>query len=130
MVYSIDLSGAYLKGLLLIKRLADKTCHSRHSTFEESMKENTPLPLNSSWFVYLLRCADNSLYTGITTDLDRRLNEHNGSNKGARYTRSRRPVKLVYSETLINRASASQREYAIKKLSRHAKEQLIIAADA
>jgi predicted GIY-YIG superfamily endonuclease len=54
------------------------------------MQENTPSPLNPSWFVYLLRCADNTLYTGITTDLNRRLAEHNGennSNKGARYTR-------------------------------------------
>jgi putative endonuclease len=92
------------------------------------MQENTPSPLNPSWFVYLLRCADNSLYTGITTDLNRRLAEHNGennSNKGARYTRHRRPVSLVYSETLTCRSNASQREYAIKQLSRSAKEQLI-----
>ena len=94
------------------------------------MQENTPSLLNPSWFVYLLRCADNSLYTGITTDLNRRLAEHNGennSNKGARYTRHRRPVCLVYSEILANRASASQREYAIKQLSRTAKEQLILS---
>jgi putative endonuclease len=92
------------------------------------MQENISSALNSAWFVYLLRCADNTLYTGITTDLNRRLDEHNGknsSNKGARYTRSRRPVFLVYSETHANRANASQREYAIKKLSRYAKEQLI-----
>ena len=92
------------------------------------MQENMPSSINSSWFVYLLRCADNTLYTGITTDLNRRLAEHNGeknSNKGARYTRHRRPVCLVYSETLANRAGASQREYAIKQLSRTAKEQLI-----
>ena len=96
--------------------------------FCSNMQENISSPLNSTWFVYLLRCADNTLYTGITTDLNRRLDEHNGktsTNKGARYTRSRRPVCLVYSETLANRASASQREYAIKKLSRCAKEQLI-----
>lgn len=85
-------------------------------------------PAKPSWFVYLLRCADNTLYTGITTDLKRRLDEHNGennSNKGARYTRHRRPVVLVYSEALSNRSCASQREYAIKQLSRAAKEQLI-----
>jgi|JI8StandDraft_1071087.scaffolds.fasta_scaffold226905_2 putative endonuclease len=85
-------------------------------------------PAIPSWFVYLLRCADNTLYTGIATDLKRRLAEHNGennSNKGARYTRHRRPVVLVYSEVLSNRVSASQREYAIKQLSRTAKEQLI-----
>jgi putative endonuclease len=92
------------------------------------MHNITPLPLTTSWFVYLLRCADNSLYTGITTDLNRRLDEHNGENnssKGARYTRHRRPVVLVYSEALANRTTASQREYAIKQLSRTAKEQLI-----
>jgi len=90
--------------------------------------QSSSFPAIPSWFVYLLRCADNTLYTGITTDLNRRLDEHNGktsTNKGARYTRSRRPVMLVYSETFANRASASQREYAIKKLSRCAKEQLI-----
>lgn len=92
----------------------------------------TTPPLTSTWFVYLLRCADNSLYTGITTDLNRRLAEHNGENgsmKGARYTRSRRPVCLVYSEILASRASASQREYAIKQLSRTAKEQLITSVN-
>ncbi len=96
------------------------------------MQENTPSPLNPSWFVYLLRCADNSLYTGITTDLNRRLAEHNGennSNKGARYTRHRRPVSLVYSETLTCRSNASQREYVIKQLSRTAKEQLILSVN-
>lgn len=96
------------------------------------MQENTLSSINSSWFVYLLRCVDNSLYTGITTDLNRRLAEHNGennNNKGARYTRHRRPVCLVYSETLANRASASQREYAIKQLSRTAKEQLIMSVN-
>jgi putative endonuclease len=127
----VRLSGYYLNRLLLIKRLADGTYHSRHSAFEENMQENTPSPLHPSWFVYLLRCADNTLYTGITTDLKRRLDEHNGENsskKGARYTRHRRPVVLVYSETLATRASASQREYAIKQLSRTAKDQLISAS--
>jgi putative endonuclease len=127
----VRLSGRYLNRLLQIKRLADRTRHSLHSAFEENMQENTPTSLKSSWFVYLLRCADNTLYTGITTDLTRRLDEHNGENnshKGARYTRHRRPVSLVYSETLSTRASASQREYAIKQLSRMAKEQLINAS--
>ena len=80
----------------------------------------------SNWFVYIVRCADGSLYTGITTDLARRINEHNqGSNKGARYTRTRRPVTLIYSETCDNRASASQREYAIKQLNRNQKLALL-----
>jgi len=114
----------------MVYNLPHKKALRRTSIMMTNEGTNLSLPPAISWFVYLLRCADNSLYTGITTDLDRRLNEHNGSNKGARYTRSRRPVKLVYSETLINRASASQREYAIKKLSRHAKEQLIVADDS
>lgn len=85
--------------------------------------------VSASWFVYVLRCADNSLYTGVTTDLARRLDEHNGvdeSTKGARYTRNRRPVALVYQEHCADRSSACQREYAIKQLSKNAKEKLIV----
>jgi len=67
----------------------------------------------------MLRCADGSLYTGITTDVARRVVEHNGdSGLGARYTRSRRPVALVYAEPADNRAAASRREAAIKRLDR------------
>ena len=80
------------------------------------------------WYVYFLRCSDNSLYAGITTDLHRRLFEHNNSNKlGAKYTRVRRPVELVYSENLPNRKSASQREYQLKQLKKSAKEKLVIS---
>ncbi len=78
-----------------------------------------------SWHVYILRCADQTLYSGITTDLARRLREHNQSPAGARYTRSRRPVTLVYSESLPNRAAALHREHAIKQLDRVAKLQLL-----
>lgn len=79
-----------------------------------------------SYFVYILKCADDTLYTGIATDIDRRLNEHNTSEKGAKYTRSRRPVSLVYSEAFPDRSSASRREYQIKKkMSRAQKLQLI-----
>jgi len=78
-----------------------------------------------SYSVYILQCADDTLYTGIATDLNRRLTEHNSSEKGAKYTRSRRPVRLVYSETFPDRSSASRREYEIKKLSRAKKLQLI-----
>lgn len=79
------------------------------------------------WFVYVLRCKDNSLYTGVTTELMRRVKEHNSCNiKGARYTRTRRPVSLVYSETLLNRSLACQREHQIKKLNKNQKEQLIL----
>ena len=90
------------------------------------MTEASP---SSSWFVYLLRCADESLYTGITTDPVRRLDEHNGvirPDKGARYTRSRRPVTLVYLEELTGRADASRREYALKQLTRADKEELVL----
>lgn len=73
----------------------------------------------SAWWVYVLRCADGSLYTGITTDVDRRLAEHNGDGAaGARYTRSRRPVALVYAEAAASRAEAARREAAIKRLDR------------
>lgn len=78
-----------------------------------------------SYSVYILQCADDTLYTGIATDVDRRLTEHNSSEKGAKYTRSRRPVRLVYREPFPDRSSASRREYEIKKLSRGKKLQLI-----
>ncbi len=78
------------------------------------------------WSVYILRCSDRSFYTGITTDLSRRLDEHNGDDRlAARYTRSRRPVVLVYSEKCDNRRAALQREYAIKQMKRSDKEALI-----
>ena len=67
------------------------------------------------YHVYIVECADNTLYTGIATDLERRIEEHNSSEKGAKYTRTRRPVTLVYSEEHPGRSSASKREYEIKK---------------
>lgn len=74
------------------------------------------------WFVYILRCADDTLYTGVTTDPARRLREHNAGGKlGARYTRARRPVQLIHRETAANRSEACLRERAIKKLDRNAK---------
>lgn len=81
------------------------------------------------WFVYMMRCADSSLYTGITTDLDRRISEHNGMKKGARYTRSRQPVYLVYQECVTTRSVASQREHAIKQLKKVEKEHLVRCED-
>lgn len=78
-----------------------------------------------SYFVYILECNDGSLYTGITKDIEKRVNEHNSSQKGAKYTKARRPVKLVYSESSESRSSASKREYEIKKLSRKNKLLLI-----
>tara|TARA_Y100000389_G_scaffold67909_1_gene64329 strand:+ start:220 stop:480 length:261 start_codon:yes stop_codon:yes gene_type:complete len=77
------------------------------------------------WYVYIVKCKDSTLYTGITTDPDRRILEHNTSNKGAKYTKTRRPVKLVYFEVFENRSLASKREYEIKKMSRKEKLELI-----
>ena len=78
------------------------------------------------WCVYMLRCADGSLYTGITTDIVRRVAEHNeGGAIGARYTRSRRPVQLVHVEPAATRAEASRREAAIKRLGRARKLALV-----
>lgn len=83
----------------------------------------------ANWFVYILRCADDSLYTGITTDLQRRVAEHNsGARLAARYTRPRRPVTLVYHENQVSRATASQRECMLRKLRKADKEQLILKA--
>lgn len=77
------------------------------------------------WYVYILCCNDDSLYTGITTELERRIDEHNMSKQAAAYTRARRPVKLVYSEQHDSRANASKREYEIKQFSRKQKLALI-----
>ena len=78
-----------------------------------------------SYYIYIVRCSDNTLYTGITTDVKRRVEEHNNSEKGAKYTKLRRPVSLVYSEASQDRSSASKREYVIKKLTRKEKLELI-----
>ena len=78
-----------------------------------------------SYFVYILECSDGSLYTGITKDVANRLDEHNNSSKGAKYTKARRPLKLLYQEPSLDRSSASKREYTIKKLTRLKKLQLI-----
>ncbi|HFD92833.1 MAG TPA: GIY-YIG nuclease family protein [Gammaproteobacteria bacterium] len=80
----------------------------------------------SNWYVYIVRCADSSFYTGIAVDVDRRIDEHNaGRAAGARYTRGRRPVRLVYQERHASRSSACRREYEIKRLSRREKEILV-----
>ena len=76
------------------------------------------------WYVYILECADDSLYTGITNNLQKRLEQHNAG-KGARYTRARLPVSMVYQESASDRASASKREYCIKQLNRREKQKLI-----
>ena len=73
------------------------------------------------WFVYILRCADDTLYTGITKDIQRRCNQHNAA-VASKYTRARLPVVLVYQETVATHGDALRRELAIKKLTRTAKE--------
>jgi putative endonuclease len=79
-----------------------------------------------SYFTYILRCVDDTLYTGITTDLMRRVDEHNADDKKwAKYTKYRRPVELVYSEKYENRSDASKREYTIKEMTREEKIKLI-----
>lgn len=81
----------------------------------------------STWYVYVLQCADGTLYTGVTTDLKRRTRQHNGELKGgAKYTNTRRPVFMLWSESLVDRSSACKREYAIKQLSRKEKLKLVI----
>jgi predicted GIY-YIG superfamily endonuclease len=80
-----------------------------------------------AWFVYLLRCGDDSLYTGITNDLARRVKQHNAGT-ASRYTRSRLPVKLVYQEQQASRSLALKREFAIKCLSRKTKNSLVQSA--
>lgn len=77
------------------------------------------------YFVYIIQCSDDTFYTGITTDLDRRIKEHNSSKLGAKYTKIRRPVKLVYSQQFINRSEALKEEARIKKLSHLQKFDLI-----
>ena len=75
-------------------------------------------------YVYILRCKDNSLYTGWCVDLEKRLALHN-SGKGAKYTRSKRPCKLVYYEEISNKSEALKREISIKKLTKAKKEDLV-----
>lgn len=77
------------------------------------------------WYVYFLRCNDNSLYAGITTDIDRRLHEHNHTKLGAKYTRAKRPVTLAFIESALNKSIASKREYQLRKLKKIQKEQLV-----
>lgn len=76
------------------------------------------------WQVYILKCADNTFYTGITTDLKRRVYEHNNSRLGAKYTKGRRPVKLVYARKIKNRPLAAKEELRIKRLSKQNKIKL------
>jgi UV DNA damage endonuclease len=89
-------------------------------SFEAEMKN----PSNDSWFVYMLRCADGAIYTGITKDVKRRCQQHKNG-KASRYTRSRRPTKLVWHEAQPSRSSALKREAAIKAMTRREKLAMI-----
>ena len=84
--------------------------------------------LADNWSLYIIEANDRSLYTGITTDVERRFSEHLEGPRGARYFNGRKPLKILYREDGHDRVSASRREAAIKKLSRRAKQQLIAQA--
>ncbi len=82
--------------------------------------------MNPDWIIYILRCSDNSLYTGITKNIDKRLHEHNTDGKSAaKYTRARRPVTLVYEEHTTSRSAATKRELEIKQMDKKSKELLV-----
>lgn len=83
--------------------------------------------MDNMWYLYILRCGDGTLYTGITTDVEKRLEVHR-SGKGAKYTRGRAPLELVYRETCADHSDALKREIAVKKLSRQEKQLLIQAS--
>ena len=80
--------------------------------------------MESMWYLYILRCADETLYTGITTDVEKRLEAHR-SGKGAKYTRGRAPLELVYREACGSHSDALKREAAVKRMRRNEKEELI-----
>ena len=90
----------------------------------EKEKQHSKKGHQGKWFLYILRCKDRSLYTGITKDIERRLKMHNDG-KGSRYTRTRRPVRLVYQETFSSRTPALVRECALKALPKKKKEALV-----
>ena len=80
------------------------------------------------WFVYMVRCHDGSLYTGITTNVGRRVIEHNTSKKGAKYTRSRRPVELAWRSHGMSVMTAAKNEYRIKQMTKRQKEDFLRTA--
>ena len=84
---------------------------------------------SSPWYLYIVSCSDGSLYTGITTDVARRILEHNEGPNGARYTRSKRPVSLQFTTPFPDRSTASKAEHHVKKMSRAQKERLIAKGD-
>ena len=85
--------------------------------------------METNWHVYVVRCNDSSLYTGVSTDPEKRVIAHNQAKTGAKYTKVRRPVELVYTESGFTRSEAHKREAAIKKLDKATKETLILGVD-
>ena len=77
------------------------------------------------WFLYVVQCCDKSYYAGVTTDIKRRLHEHNTTSRGAKYTKTRRPVVLIYQQEFTNRSEAQRAEYAFKQLRRKDKDKFI-----
>jgi putative endonuclease len=84
--------------------------------------------VEKKYYFYMLRCSDNSLYCGQTTDIDRRVLEHNSSRKGAKYTKSRRPVELIYVEEHVSIKDVLKREVAVKRWPKAKKEQLAMSS--
>lgn len=82
--------------------------------------------LNRNWSVYIIRCDDGSLYTGVSTDVERRFREHLASRRGAKFFNGRNPLEVVYREDGLSRSGAARREAAIKRLGREAKLRLIV----
>lgn len=80
---------------------------------------------NQKWYTYMIRCSDNSLYTGVTTNIERRFKEHQESKKGSKYARAKIPLRVVYQETHPNRSEAQIREAQLKKLTKAEKEKLV-----
>ena len=85
--------------------------------------------MTDEWYVYVVECADRSLYCGITTNLVRRLHEHNNTKKGAKYTKSRRPVKFVFTSQVMTRSLAASTEAKFKRLSAKKKREIIKSHD-
>ena len=93
------------------------------------MSSKDSIAKEKTWYMYVVECADGTLYTGITTDISRRLNEHNYGSRGAKYTRSRRPVKLRLTHEYKGRSPALKAEYKFKKLTRKQKKEIINGRD-
>ena len=85
---------------------------------------NRTVSVKETWYVYIVQCADDSLYTGVAKDVEMRVSQHNAG-KGAKYTRARLPVRLVHREPVADRGSALRREYEIKGMTRERKRQLV-----